>query len=87
MDTQPKLFDDTEHTEEVFWEQEWHDMPEFVQEDLTSKRKLIIHFRNDEDVAKFSKLINQSISPKQKSLWHPEMPIRRYAHKRYIDES
>lgn len=69
------------------WLDEWKDMPEFVQEDLTSKRKIIVHFRNDEDVKAFSQLIGQRITPKQKSLWFPEMEIRRYRHMRYVDES
>jgi hypothetical protein len=71
---------------EVNWEDEWKDMPEFVQEDLTSKRKIIVHFRNDEDVAKFAELMEQKITPKQKSLWYPHMPPRRYAHLRYSND-
>ena len=67
-------------------ENEWEGMPEFVQEDLTSKRKIIVHFRNDEDVAKFSEIMEQKITPKQKSLWYPYMPPRRYAHLRYTKE-
>jgi hypothetical protein len=74
------LFDDLE-TE---WQKEWKDMPEFVQEDLTSHRKIVIHFRNDEDVKKFAELLGQKITPKQPSLWFPEMPPRRYAHLRYV---
>ena len=69
------------------WENEWQDMPEFKQEDLTSFRKMVIHFRNQNDVDEFSKLINQKITPKQKSLWFPEMPPRRYAHLRYVKEN
>jgi len=68
------------------WKEEWKDMPEYEMEDLTSKRKLFVHFRNEEDVQKFAKLVGQKISSKQKSLWYPEMPIRRYAGKLYIDE-
>jgi hypothetical protein len=68
------------------WREEWQGMPEFVQEDLTSKRKIIVHFRNDDDVKAFSHLIGQKITPKQKSLWFPEMEIRRYRHMRYVDE-
>jgi hypothetical protein len=67
-------------------EGEWKDMPEFHQDDLTSKRKIVVHFRNDDDVKKFEELMDQKITPKQKSLWYPYMPPRRYAHKRYIDE-
>jgi len=68
------------------WQKEWKDMPEFHQEDLTSHRKIVVHFRNDQDVEDFAKLMNQKITPKQKSLWHPYMPPRRYAHLRYVKE-
>lgn len=69
------------------WQKEWKGMPEFVQEDLTSHRKIIIHFRNNEDIKKFGELIGQKITPKQPSLWFPKQEIRRYANKRYVDES
>lgn len=69
------------------WKDEWKDMPEFVQEDLTSHRKIIVHFRNDEDVAEFEEMMKQKITPKQKSLWWPYMAPRRYADKRYVDEA
>lgn len=68
------------------WKEEWKDMPEFVQEDLTSYRKIFVHFRNDEDVQKFAELINQRITPKQKSLWFPYMAPRRYADKLYVTD-
>ena len=68
------------------WKEEWKDMPEFIQEDLTSHRKIVVHFRNDEDVAEFAELMKQKITPKQKSLWYPYMPPRRYADKLYITE-
>jgi hypothetical protein len=69
------------------WKEEWKDMPEFHQEDLTSHRKVVIHFRNDEDVEEFANLIGQKLTPKQKSTWFPHMEPRRYAHLRYTDES
>jgi hypothetical protein len=77
---QTNLFDNLDNS----WENEWKDMPEFIQEDLTSNRKIIVHFRTQEDVIKFSELIRQKITPKQSSLWFPEMPPRRYAHLRYV---
>ena len=73
--------------DEDSWEDHWIGMPEFLQEDLTSNRKIIVHFRNQEDVDAFTELMAQKITPKQKSIWYPEMPIRRYANKRYVDES
>lgn len=69
------------------WKDEWHDMPEFIQEDLTSDRKIIVHFRNEEDVDSFAELVGQKITPAQKSLWYPYLPPRRYAHLRYVNES
>lgn len=80
----PNLFEKKQ--KEFDWKDEWKDMPEFIQEDLTSKRKIIVHFRNEEDVKRFSKLIEQKITPKQKSLWFPYLAPRRYAHLRYIKE-
>ena len=76
------LFDNYENT----WQKEWKDMPEFIQEDLTSHRKIIIHFRNDEDVIKFSELIGQKISSKKNSLWYPKMEVRKIANLRYIND-
>lgn len=73
-------------SEDFNWKDEWKDMPEFEQEDLTSKRKIVVHFRNDEDVEKFTKLMEQNITPKQKSIWFPYLAPRRYANKRYVSQ-
>lgn len=75
------LFDD-----DIEWKKEWQDMPEFIQEDLTSHRKIVVHFRNDEDVKKFAELLGQKITQKQPSLWFPEMPPRRYSHLKYVKD-
>lgn len=82
MSMSKSLFDDLEN----IWQQEWKDMPEFVQEDLTSYRKIIVHFKTKEDVEAFAKLIGQKITPKQPSICFPERQIRKYADKRYVDE-
>ena len=71
---------------EINWKNEWQDMPEFEMEDLSSFRKIIVHFRNQEDIDKFAKLIGQKIT-KAPSIWYPEWKKRRYADKRYVDES
>ena len=54
--------------------------------DLTSFRKIVIHFRSQKDIDAFAKLIGQKIT-KAPSLWYPEWKKRRYADKRYVDES
>jgi hypothetical protein len=76
------LFDDS-----PLWKQHWVGMPEFIMEDHSPRKSLIIHFRCEEDVLKFSKLIDQSINPKQKSIWYPRAENRKIADKVYVDES
>ena len=71
---------------EINWKDEWQDMPEFEMEDLSSFRKIIVHFRNQEDIDKFAELIGQKIT-KAPSIWYPEWKKRRHADKRYVDES
>ena len=78
------------HDDPNDWKKHWVGMPELSQEDLSSFRKIVIHFRSDEDVAAFATLIGQQITPKQPSLWFPEMTHRIASDKRWVgtkDES
>ena len=68
------------------WKKEWQNMPECEMDDLSSFRKIVVHFRNQEDIDKFAELIGHKIT-KAPSLWYPEWEKRRYADKRYVDES
>ena len=76
---------DGELDDRELWEKEWKDMPEFVQENLKSFRKIVVHFKCQEDVDAFAKLVGQTITPKLPSLWYPKTEVRRYADKRYFD--
>ena len=69
-----KLFDtDKSHVDEVNdWQQHWVGMPEYEQENLSPYKTLKINFRNEEDVKKFSELLQQNITDKTKSIWFPE---------------
>lgn len=51
---------------------EWKDMPEYINEDKTAFRSIIIHMAGQAEVAEFAELIKQNITPKTKSLWYPE---------------
>lgn len=62
----------------------WKGMPEYNQEDQGPYFSVTMHFRNEEDVAAFFKLINQRRT-KRKSYWHPEAKFRRVADKIYMD--
>ena len=62
-------------------------MPEFVQEDKTSFRSVIVHFKSQDDVNAFAELIEQKLTEKTKSVWFPEAEIETYADKRYAADS
>jgi len=51
---------------------EWKDMPEYQHEDLSSKKRLLVHFATEEDYAAFSKLIGQKLTMDTRSIWFPE---------------
>ena len=53
------------------WQEEWKDMPEFVQEKQRPFQQIIIRFESQEDVEAFAKLIQQKITKKTKSIWFP----------------
>ena len=73
--------------EPVDFEKEWEGMPEFDQKDKTAFRTFPVHFKNQEAVDKFAKLIDQNITEKTRFVWFPEIEIEKYADKSYTDES
>ena len=72
--------------EEGEWQREWQGMPEFNQKDLAPFKTIYVHFTCLQDMEAFSKLVNQSVSKKTRSIWYPKAEIGRIANKRYIDE-
>ena len=70
------------------WKEEWQDMPEFIQNKVEPYAKIIVRVNSEEELQEFAKLINQKLTNKTKSIWHPELDrgaSRRG--KRYVDES
>ena len=62
----PRLFDlDKE------WEKEWIGMPEFLQGKQKPYSQVIVRFSSEKDLLEFSKLIDQSLTNKTKSIWFP----------------
>jgi hypothetical protein len=64
---------------------EWKDMPEFVQENKESIKGVMVHFETLEDMEAFSKLVGKSITMKTKGFFYPVK--ERQAEKVYVDES
>jgi len=50
---------------------EWVGMPEFVQEKKEPFKQLIIRFETEKDYEEFQILIDQKLTNKTKSIWHP----------------
>ena len=65
---------------------EWRGMPEFKHEDKTAFRTMPVHFKDQDAVDAFAKLIGQKITEKTRFVHFPETEIERYADKRYAAE-
>ena len=55
------------------WREHWEDMPEYNQESNPSYKTLIVHFRNENDYKEFASLVNQPLTEKTKTIWHPKL--------------
>lgn len=67
-------------------EEEWQGMPEFEQENLLAKNRVIVSFDNDDDRFAFSKLIGIKMTTDTKSIWFPEKKPDNLKELRYADE-
>jgi len=65
---------------------EWQGMPE-VDDKGEAIRTIHVHFRTEEDIEKFSKLIKQKITEKTRAVWFPEWKRQNYKNEAFIDES
>jgi len=64
-----KVFNEFENN----WQLHWKDMPEFVSNKFSCYHELTIRFASEEDLKDFSKIINQIITKKTKSIWYPKL--------------
>lgn len=69
------------------WENEWQGMPEFIQNDQSPFKTIIIKFQNINDMNDFMKIIKQKFTIKTKSLWFPKLDLCPPRYFRYINES
>lgn len=79
----PQLFD---HPSD--WQKEWFGMPEFIQDKQREFAKIVVRFRNQQDLDDFAELIGQRLTAKTKSMWHPSILRGADSGKKYVsDES
>lgn len=72
---------------EEWWQSEWQNMPEFVQNNLEPFKSITVHFASEEDMLLFAKLVEQTITEITKSIWFPKAIIGKNKNRRYVDES
>lgn len=83
------LGEDTEHGGDMNMadkEALWVGMPEFEQKDKNNYKTIYVHFRTKEDYEDFAKVIGQKLTPKTKSIWHPELDRTANHLLRWIEE-
>lgn len=79
---EPTLFEN-----EVEWQREWKGMPEFEQGKQREYAKIIVRFRNEEDLQEFARLIGQKLNRNSQCTWHPELRPDKSTVKKYVSES
>lgn len=79
--------DENEKETHLSVEDHWTDMPEFVQEKQRPFCQLIVRFESEEDLKDFANRIEQKLTPKTKSIWHPFKSHYRKVIKEWFDES
>ena len=68
------------------WREHWKGMPEFESTNIEPKRSLTVHFRSQEDVDKFSELLDMKLSEKAKSTWYPPREKDQNSLRRWLDD-
>jgi len=64
---------------------EWRGMPEFDQQDKMAYRTIKVHFKDQDAVNRFAKIVRQKITEETRYIWYPQAEIEKVAHKRVTD--
>jgi hypothetical protein len=62
-------------------------MPEATSEDQTDFKRIIVNFSDENGIKEFSKAIGQTVGMYTRSIWFPQVEIRKCMDKEYRDES
>lgn len=68
------------------WKEHWIDMPEYIQNEEHPFRTVHFHFENEKDYQDFSSLIDQELTEKTNSIWHPKRNITKNMLLRWVDK-
>jgi len=65
------------------WKTLWKGTPDFVNDNNLPYKKLTVSFRNEEDYRDFQKRLEQPLTDKTKSIWHPKLVQANYKERMY----
>lgn len=66
---------------------EWNGLPEYSAGDPLAYRKIVVSFKNEEDIQSFGNLIGLTVTDKTKDCWYPPKKNDVLKDKAYVDES
>ncbi|MFA7407648.1 MAG: hypothetical protein WCY93_07400 [Anaerolineaceae bacterium] len=69
------------------WEDHWKGMPDYVNEDKTPIKKMLVTFYTEEAIQEFAELVGQKITKKTRSMSYPAQEKDANSLRRWIDES
>ena len=58
------------------WEEHWVGMPEFVQRKQEPFATIILRVETEQDLVELAARLEQTLTPKTKSIWYPHKPHR-----------
>lgn len=62
----------------------WAGMPEFENEDQGAAFSVKVNFADEESMQRFAALVEQTVTPKTRSIWYPKAEIVPLVDKRYV---
>ncbi len=68
------------------WRKHWKNMPAFTQEEKKAYKQVIMSFRTKEDYEDFQEKIDQRLTEKTKSAWHPHLDVTANSLLRWMEE-
>jgi len=67
------------------WTDHWNDMPSFIQEENGPWKTITVKLATEEDMAAFGEIIDQKLTAKTKSTWHPQRMITKNSLMRWFE--
>jgi hypothetical protein len=75
-----------ENPQGQWWWDIWRGMPEYLHQDVSPWKKILVSFRSPADFEEFARIIGQKIGPRTPSIWFPKLENLHEIDWRYADD-